>query len=263
MRRIERRGVALVLVLWLLVILGGIGAAVQAGTRTTTSLAANARAAASARHAAESGVVLAVSRIERTLAGIPDSLGRASFLNGLEGAPRNEVSLGDARLAVVIADPTTRLDVNAAPAANLATLLAYFTDVGRATETARAIRAWIERRPAATTDGVLQSEGGSPPRFVTPLRSLEELRSIPGVDADALERAAPWLTTDGDGTVNRRMASDTVLAAAFGEARDEPSRLLVVARGWRDGHPLTHEIQAVYAISGTTLVLVTWRERVL
>ena len=49
-------------------------------------------------------------------------------------------------------------------------------------------------------------------------------------------------------------------SAARLEAVMMPSRLLVVSRGWQVGHPLTHEIQAVYAIVGTTLRLVSWRE---
>jgi len=40
-----------------------------------------------------------------------------------------------------------------------------------------------------------------------------------------------------------------------------PSRILVVSRGWQDGHPLTHEIQAVYMIAGARLVLLAWQER--
>jgi hypothetical protein len=52
-----------------------------------------------------------------------------------------------------------------------------------------------------------------------------------------------------------------VLAAAGGELRDEPSRILIVSRGWQDGHALTHEIQAVYAVVGNELTLVRWRER--
>jgi hypothetical protein len=40
-----------------------------------------------------------------------------------------------------------------------------------------------------------------------------------------------------------------------------PSRLLVISRGWQDGHPLTHEIQAVYAIVGTSLKLHGVQER--
>ncbi len=40
-----------------------------------------------------------------------------------------------------------------------------------------------------------------------------------------------------------------------------PSRLMLVSRGWQDGHPLTHEIQAVFAIVGQRLVLQSSWER--
>jgi general secretion pathway protein K len=40
-----------------------------------------------------------------------------------------------------------------------------------------------------------------------------------------------------------------------------PSRVLLVSRGWMPGHPLTHEIEAAYAIVGQRLRLQSWRER--
>src|SRR2546428_112444 len=40
-----------------------------------------------------------------------------------------------------------------------------------------------------------------------------------------------------------------------------PSRLMLVSRGWQEGHPLTHEIQAVFAIVGRRLVLQSSWER--
>ena len=39
-----------------------------------------------------------------------------------------------------------------------------------------------------------------------------------------------------------------------------PTRLLVISRGWQMGHPLTHEIRAVYAIVGTGLKLQSLEE---
>src|SRR5205807_2332498 len=40
-----------------------------------------------------------------------------------------------------------------------------------------------------------------------------------------------------------------------------PSRLMLVSRGWQEGRPLTHEIQAVFAIVGRRLVLQSSWER--
>jgi type II secretory pathway component PulK len=104
---------------------------------------------------------------------------------------------------------------------------------------------------------------GPATRFTNPIRSLEELREVPGVDVAVLTKAAPYLTVDGDRSINQAVASDTVRAAAFGDLATGPSRLVLIARGWKDGHPLSHEIQAVFAISDRQLVLVAWRERTL
>lgn len=56
-----------------------------------------------------------------------------------------------------------------------------------------------------------------------PLRTLESLRSIDGVPERLAIAAAPHLTVDGDGRVNRITASDTVLAAAAGSIQNRPS----------------------------------------
>jgi type II secretory pathway component PulK len=245
----SRRGVALLLVLWIVVLLGGVGASVIAGARASSNLAGNARARVAARYAAESGIEATRAEIEQVLAG--DSV-RASYLNGLEREPRDAISLGDARVQVTVVDPGARLDINAAPVRNLSILFGAFTDAVTAERMGLAVRSHIERRTA-------MSNGPT----VTPLRSLEELRAIPGMDQEALRRAAPFLTVDGDGSVNTAHAPRVVLDAAFGELRDTPSRLTIISRGWTEGHPLTHEIQSVYALSNGTLVLVDWRERVL
>lgn len=244
-----RRGVALILVLWLVVILGVIGTRVMRAAREGTQLASNARARVVARYAAESGVEATLAAIDDSLRVLTDSASRRAFLNALEPGSRSGDSamVGDGRFAVAIVDASARLDVNAAPVEQLARLFGWFTDPSRALALATLVRQRVEG------DG----------RTSTPVTTLEALRTIPGADQRVLQLAAPYLTVDGDGTLNRAAASDTVRSAAFGELREAPSRLVVVARGWMRGHPLTHEIQGVYAIASDRLVLVHWRERTL
>ena len=246
----RRRGVALVLVLWLVVILGGVGVAVVGASRDGARLAANARARIAARYAAESGIEATVAMINDSVRVLDSGSPRDAFLNALEDRLANgdSIALGDQRFAVAVVDASARLDVNAAPAENLARLLSHFTDAGRAEAMAHAIRRRIER------DGE---------RITSPFRSLEELRTVAGANERVLQLAAPYLTVDGDGTLNASRAPDVVRSAAFGELRDAPSRLVVISRGWMRGHPLTHEIQAVYAIASDRVVLVHWRERIL
>lgn len=248
----ERRGVALVLVLWIVVILGGISAGVVRSARTSTGIAANARAEIIARAAAESGIEALVASIEDTLSQLVDPGARRNWLNALglhSGA--DSVSLGDGRFAVTVVDVSARLDVNAATESALQVFFSQFTGAGEAASIAAGIRAHIDSGAAGTAS----------PLRVTPIRSLEELRIARLVPDAVLARAVPYLTVDGDGVINSQTASDTVLVAATGELRDEPSRLLLVSRGWVSGHPLTSEIQAVYAITGNRLVFSHWRER--
>jgi type II secretory pathway component PulK len=207
-----------------------------------------------ARYAAESGVTAAVAALEENLSRLDDLGARRVYLNQLDRAlGSGELSLGDARAAVVLVDVGSRLDINLAGFSSLSRLFSFFTDAIEAERAARAVRAFIE---GALGDGGARSGA-------RPLRSLDELAVIPGFPAALAERAVPFLTVDGDGTLSRATASDTVLAAAGGELRDEPSRILVVSRGWLDGHPLSHEIQAVYAVVGPELTLIRWRERLL
>ncbi len=243
-----RRGVALILVLWMIVILGGVAAAVTAGSRSTTDVTANARARTIARYAAESGIVAATTALQLAMDGAGDDVTkRRATLNDAEHALGESArfEMGDASVRVVMVDVSARLDVNAAPEEALAALFARAGGSRNATDAARAIRRHIDSIPGRANL----------------LQSLDDVAALPGVGEKLIQAAAPWLTVDGDGQVNRMTASPVVLNVARGSLIDEPSRVLFVARGWRRGHPLTHEIQAVYAVQGNQLAFVRWRER--
>lgn len=252
------------LVLWLVVALGVIGSGVVRGARASSAISTNVRARLAARLAAESGLEAFVAAAEDTLAAMADTAARHDWLNALQArsAVSDSVILGDARFAVVVVDVNARLDVNAATELALRAFFSRFTDLAGAGDIARAIRSFIESGGAARPEDLRAAlDPSGAVHTVRLIRSLEELRTRRLVPQPLLERAAPYLTVDGDGTINRRTASDTVLVAATGELREEPTRLLLVSRGWLGGHPLTHEIQAVYAIEGNRLVLSHWRER--
>ncbi len=62
--------------------------------------------------------------------------------------------------------------------------------------------------------------------------------------------------------MQRRAVGEVFATATFGAPVSiMPTRLMLVSRGWQPGHPLTHEIQAVYAVVGQRLVLEGWEER--
>lgn len=268
----RRGGSTLALVLWTLVVVGGISLSVTRRARVAIAVAANARSQLVARYAAESGIALAVQALEDSLAVTSDSSSRADLLNALSRRPfaLGVDSIGDARVQVALEDVNSKLDLNYADAEAVGQLLAEFGEAAVAYRAARAIRAHIgsgvtpdspdESFPIGqrTAQPGVRTWGGSGARYLT---SLDELMSIPDVDQRLIHRAATYLTVDGDGATNRVTAPPPVLRAARGALVDIPSRLLLVSRGWMQGTSLTHEIQAVYAVQGHDLALVRWRER--
>ncbi|MGQ0538267.1 MAG: hypothetical protein ACT4R6_04920 [Gemmatimonadaceae bacterium] len=292
-----RRGSTLALVVWTLAVLGALSLGVTSRTRSAVALASNARAALSARYAAESGIVLAVHAIEDSLVSGMDSAQRLTMLNTLARAQFavTDGGFGDTRMAVAVEDVGSKLDLNFAYVESIAELLASYGNATAARRTAVAIRAHIGSgltpvtpalpdesftnalspslppprsssssatfRGATSRISATEAIGGGRMGAARFLTSLDELMRIPDVDQPLIARAAGDLTVDGDGTTNRLTASAPVLRAARGALSDAPSRLRLVSRGWLDGHTLTHEIEAVYAIEGERLALVRWRER--
>ncbi len=254
----SRRGVALMLALWLIVILSAIGARVATSARSSISIAGNLRARTSGKYAAESGIVTGAESVRARLIAITDRGERAAFLNSLQSTSEGDRILGDARFAVAYVDLSSRLDINAASRAQLARLFSFFTGPAEAVRAADAIRMRVGSDEDLPARADIAYPVLPPAR---PLRSLEELRTIADVSESLAISAAPYLTVDGDGKINRAAASDTVLAVAAGSLVDEPSRILIISRGWLPGQALTHEIQAVYAIDGSNVVLVRWQER--
>lgn len=248
MTRQRRKGATLVLVLWVLVIAGALGASAARGAHGANAAADAGRARLVARHAAESAVIATVTRLERALTNAEGNAAlRATLLAAPEALAERPTpwEWGDGRAEATVVDVSAKLDVNTVDAAVLTRFFRAFGPASAAAQTAAAIRQQVSGTGLEAT----------------PVRSLEALRDIPGVDTALLARAASDLTVDGGGQFNRRSASAAVRSALGDAGGDEPSRLLVAARGWRDGHPYTHEVQAVYQLEGTRLTFVRWRER--
>ncbi|HYU37563.1 MAG TPA: hypothetical protein VEL29_06465 [Gemmatimonadales bacterium] len=282
MTRGNRRGVALIFVLWLLVLLGVIVAEVVSQARMEAEILSSLRARAVARYSAESGVLAATARIEALLDSAPSMPERISAFTELAArlGPFNDGVLGSGRFGVAVVDLNARLDLNRANAASLQGLFRQFTTDTRAED---------------VVDHLKEAR----------LHRLGELGNITGMNDSLALAVAPYITVWSDGYVNINSAPEQVLMALPGVSitvarnvvrRREtgevflttdpvqpssgrrtaplaptggaptllsvmPSQILVVSRGWQDGHPLTHEIQAVYMIAGARLVLLAWQER--
>lgn len=240
-----RRGVALMLVLWLIVVLATIGAGSLRDTRAIAGVAGEERAHAIARYAAASGIEALAAEIEDSLRAIRPGRSRRAWLNtfALTGGRKDTMMLGDGRFAVTVSDVAARLDVNAASELSLRSFLSHFTDLASAEHLARRIRSWLDE--------------GSGRR----LERVDELRERGLLPAPLLARAAPHLTVHGDGAINSETAPHFVLAAALGKLRPEPVRLVIESRGWQARHTATYHVRAVFAITGERLELVHTEER--
>jgi general secretion pathway protein K len=308
-RRLNERGIALALVLWLVVILGAVAAAVVGSTRRESQVLINARARAVARYSAESGVVVALAQVERRIGSAgPDQ--QAAVWAGIahDIAGLGEMSLGSGRFSVVLENLSGRLDLNQAPPEALAGLFSQFTSGLTARAVLDALLDWrdgddLVRPQGAERDAYLRSGSPYVPRNA-PLSLIDEFYRLPGV-SEAFARAVdPYITVLGDLRVDVNGASEPVLASIpgigptgaraiisrrrsagpFSSLADvqsflgrshggaaaaapvpglmvSPSRVLLLSRGWSEGHPLTHEIQAAYAVVGQQLRLQSWRER--
>jgi general secretion pathway protein K len=297
------------LVLWLIVVLAAVAAAAVSAVRRQSDVVINLRARAEARAAAESGVVVAVEALRSAFAAtrafedlpevfpaVLDRLGRL-----------DEQPLGDARFQVSLVDLNSRIDLNHADAATLATFLGSFVEEDHARALADALIDW--RDP----DGVPTARGAEAEAYLAagasflppnrPLRRIEELLRVRGFTDSVADAIAPYVTVWGDGRLNVNTASERVLAAFPGigasaasslmdrrgergigsitALRDElsqgggavpplvgvPQRLLIVSRGWVEGHPLTHETQVVLQLQGIApgrapdLFVMAWEER--
>ena len=285
--RRSRRGAALVVALATIAVLASVTAIASSQARRAASVVDNRRSQATARVMAESGVLAARAQIETRLreAGADSTqLDRVfdALLAG-NGTVRQD-TVGDGVFATAIVDVSARLDVNTAGADGLQQLLATVAPPGEARRVAEAIEARVRGdgsgdalgtvagvTPAQTEamqqrfarDSVVAALLGRAPisRAMRPFTSLDELLTVPGMQPAWLDAIAADLTVDGDGRVNRRLASRRVLAAATGTLVDRPSRLLLIARGWRRDHVLTREVQAVFDVTGAELRLVRWREQ--
>ena len=310
----DRRGVALMLVLWVVVVLSAIASGVVIAARRQTAVVSTDRARATARYAAESGVEAVKAELRALFRRARSPEAQARVLERLEATVTEwgQRPLGAARLQVAVVDLGARIDLNASDEEVLRSLFQQFVDEDRAAALVDALEDWKDEDDEPRELGAEAAEyarAGSP--FLppnAPLLRLDELTRIAGFDDTLASELAPYVTVQGDGLLNVNTAPERVLAAVPELGREGadlivsarrrgdllssaiatqqllresgvgryvrrtglitvPSRVLVVSRGWLEGSPLTHEIQAVLEIGdlfraeGPTLAVIHWTER--
>lgn len=217
-----RRGVALMLVLWLIVVLGTIAVGVGAGVRSESDLVRTVRARAAARYAAESGILATKVRLQRALRAAPTPRDQVLLFRRLtdSAAGRAPETLGATRFQTVVINLNTRIDLNEADDATLLRFFGQFVDARRASALADALQDWRDADDLVRPNGAEAAEyarAGSPFRPTNrPLESLNELPRILGFSDSLAGVFAPYVTVQGDGRIDVNAAPAPVLAAGLG-----------------------------------------------
>ncbi len=223
MRR-RARGLALVLVLWVLALLGVLAMGFTAVSRTEVLLTRNMLDQARLRAAAEAGVALAVMGLTH-----PDPFQRWRA----DGTPFHGPFDGmDLRVAAL--DETGRIDLNEADEALLGAVL---SQAGAPPEQQDALLSTILdfrdgddlRRPQGAEDGDYRAMGLPYGAKDAPFEDMEELRLIPGMTPETYEHLQPLLTVhSGHGRVNPWRASREVLMALPGAGAEAVDAFLAL-----------------------------------
>ncbi len=202
MKRSRESGMALLVVLWTLLLVGIVGASVSSQARKQGMLSRNGALLAQTEAAAEAGVIRAIVAM---LDLRPEAAWRA------DGQVHRFV-LDQISVEIRIVDEAGKVDINAAPPEMVATLLRI---CGASSDTASSIAAGISdlRRGAVT---------GRPKGFET----TSELLAIPGMTPALYERAAPFLTVLTRATgIDPSVTAPELLAALAG---NDPSLAAIV-----------------------------------
>jgi general secretion pathway protein K len=270
------------LVLWVIIVLGLISVGVVSAARTQTSLAATLRSRVVSRYAAESGVEATKHRFEWMLKATRAPEEQARAFRRLEELVEREGqrSLGSARYQVTVLDLGSRVDLNNSGEELLRGLFEELFGERKTERLLAALRDWVDEDDEASSGGAEAADyarAGSPFRPTNgPLLRLDDIKRIRGFDEAVALALAPYVTVHGDGRVNVNTAprADALVwargqraleskadvwralaealgggvGAQLGPLTTLPSRILIVSRGWEEGWPLTHEIQAVYEV---------------
>jgi type II secretory pathway component PulK len=208
--RDDRRGFALVAVLWALVLAAALAADLHAGARGDRRGAIAARAEARARWAARGGLAHAQDALRATL-GSQSANGTLPPMDTLV-VPAEELDFDGVAVRVTVVDARARLQLNLAGAGELRML---FAAAGLPSEQAYALAAevvrWrvehgprVEARATDTLAALLRPPPGA-------FRSVAGLRAVPGATAAVYAAVAPYLTVASDGRVNLNTAPRAVL----------------------------------------------------
>lgn len=209
------RGFALAAALWILVLVGALGAAFFTAARSQRRAVANGVESARARWAARAGFARATAALDRQL-GEPGAAGslRTAGDSIVRAVP---LELNGVPVEAALLDSRARVHLNRAGRSDLVEL---FTALGigraRSQRLAAALLDWRDPdarpRPGGAEARDYAALGRPARPRDGPLPSVEELQRIRGFGRGLYRRLLPYVTVVGDGRVNVNSAPPPVLA---------------------------------------------------
>lgn len=225
------RGVALVLVLWLLVLLTALAGTFAVISRTEYRQGVYARGSVQARYAAQAAIELAAMRMMD-----PDPDTR--FIADGRNYP---LQFEGAKIDVALIDEASRFDLNVVDPVSLSKLFMVLEmPEERAVALADAIVDWRD------TDDLLQPNGAEDPQYADadlpygakddPFESVEELQRVLGMDYETYLRVLPYVTVYTGAAPRPDLASNPVLQA-LGMQPAAVEQFLTERAAWELGQP--------------------------
>jgi general secretion pathway protein K len=225
-RPAHARGVAFVLVLWVIAMLSILLGSFSLIARTENLQARHLFDTTQARYAAEAGLNLAVYELRK-------SDPAARWVG--DGRPYT-FGYGDAEIEVRITDDSGKIDINAADETMLANLFtARGVPLDKAQALADAVLDWRDPDDLARPNGAEIAEykaAGLPygPKNA-PFDTVSELQQVFGMDYALYEQLEPSLTIySGRAAPNAAFASAETLAAMYPDASPEQLQQLILQR---------------------------------
>ncbi len=219
----ERRGVAMLAALWLVVAIASVALqfSLVARERTVIGIAASERTRA--RAASSGALATVVARIDQDLRMRAGAQGNVAALRssdpwlGVDSIYSVPVTVGDVTVEVVATDLGARLNVNRMSETELRTLFSFvLRDYPLADQLAQSITDWID------PDDLPRALGGERDQYIadgllvlptnSTFREVEDLIHVRGMTEEILATVKPYLTTFGFATrINVNTAPEAVL----------------------------------------------------
>ena len=210
---LRQRGMALIIVLWLIVLLGVIAAGHASNVRSEIRLAMRHIESAKARTLAEAGV-------QRAIVSLLLQTGVSAW--PVNGTPRQLV-IDDLKLTVAIRDATGLVDLNAADAELLGALIATTGD--DPSQQARLVDAILDWRDSdnlthlhGAEDDAYRATGLAWTARDAAFSSVDELRYVLGMTPERFAAVIPYVTVhSGRSALNLEYAPPFLISALTGQ----------------------------------------------